>query len=84
MNSLNERRNKDQVFQELYNDHKIKEMKRKKAELELSKRQKKMTQEQLEEFLNRHDEYLQQKLHKEELMRAVSSQYDLSSGRKLF
>jgi hypothetical protein len=59
-------------------------MRRKEEELEMSKRQKKMTQEQLEEFLQRHQEYLQQKIHKEEIMRAVSSQYDLSSGRKLF
>lgn len=40
--------------------------------------------QQLQQFFSRNAQYIQQKKHREQLLKLVSSQYDLTSGRKLF
>lgn len=72
------------VFDSLYKEHRAKQERQQRMIQESEKKTKTMTKEQLEEFFNRNEEYIQERRHREEILRAVSSQYDLTSGRKLF
>ena len=73
------------VFEDLYSDHRIKELKKKMLLEDIDEVPKKtLNHAQLTQFLDRNQKFQEKVNKKKEIMNKTSKHYDLKSGVKLF
>lgn len=73
------------MFEDLFNDHKLKQVKQKMKSGESEReREKKLSKADFENFLARNNEFINKVEKKKEIILSTSSKFDLETGHKMF